>query len=64
MDLSKIIMIDKNINIFQIEPLVMAMAVEAELDELAELMIEKMIPIHPEDYRGVHQLAINGKLAI
>lgn len=78
MDLSKIIktaiqnrqpsiiykMMNKNIDIFQIEPRIMCMAEQMDLDDLLIEMVNCGISISTEDYRCVYQLAEKGKLEI
>jgi hypothetical protein len=56
------LLMEKNVNIFEIEQNVMIMAVETDQDELVMEMISKKIPVFPQQYRCVMQLAANGKL--
>lgn len=57
-------MFNSNINVFQIEPRVMIMAVEMNMDDLVLNLIERNAPVNIEDYRCIYQLADKGRLDI
>lgn len=58
------LMTKKSINLFQLEPRVMIMCAEMEMDDLLEEMIENKIPLYTEQYKCIYCLASKGKLEI
>lgn len=58
------IMMKKSIDIFRLEPRVMIMCTEMEMDDLMMEMITYKIPVHTENFRCVYHLAYLGKIDI
>ena len=58
------LMMARDMDLFDLEPNIMIMCVEVEMDELLLEMIDYEIPIHSQDYRTLYQLAALGKLEL
>ena len=61
------LLLDKSINIYQLQPKIMIMFADTLCDdasskEIFSKLISKKIPLHMENYRCVYQLASDGKL--
>jgi len=56
------LMIELEMNLYEIEPNIMIMCVETNHDSLMYDLINKGIPVHIENHRCVYQLATYGKL--
>ena len=58
------LMLKRDIDVFNLEPNIMLMCAEYDQDELMLELMKKKIPIYPDNYKCIYQLASDGKLQL